>query len=445
MSELIRLTPDSVDLNAAGVAKHDGKVVFVRGALGGETVLAEIVRRKPRFDVAQTVSIERESAQRVRPLCPHFGVCGGCSMQHLAPAAQVAVKQRVLEDQLAHLGDCPPERVMRPLSGPDWGYRYRARLSSRYVIKKEKVLVGFREKGSSYVADMQTCHVLPPFASALLMPLRTLIGGLIMRMRIPQVEMAVSEREDQPDRLRLALVFRHLDPLPASDIEQIRRFAGEHDVQVWLQPKGPDTMSPLNPSDASLFYHLPEFGLKMPYLPPDFTQVNMAVNRSMISQALRLLEPREGESIADLFCGLGNFSLPIAVRGASVTGIEVNEGLINRAEQGARDNGLADRTRFVAQNLFKIDAQNWPELGRFDKLLIDPPREGAAQVCQAIADSDAAARPKRIVYVSCNPATLARDAGMLVNGAGYRLTDAGVVNMFPHTSHVESMARFERS
>lgn len=444
MSEQIRVTPYSVDLNAAGVAKHDGKVVFVRGALAGETVQADIVRRKPRFDVAQTVTIERESSQRVRPACPHFGVCGGCSMQHLAPAAQVAVKQRVLEDQLAHIGNTRPETMLRPLAGPDWSYRYRARLSSRYVVKKEKVLVGFREKGSSFVADMQSCKVLPPLASDLLMPLRALIGDLIMRMRIPQIEMAIGEKEDYPSELRLALVLRHLDPLPPPDIEKIRAFAMRHALQVWLQPKGPDTMSALDPEDAVLFYHLPEYGLKMPFLPPDFTQVNMPVNRAMISQALRLLEAKPGEAIADLFCGLGNFSLPIARQGATVTGVEVSTGLIRRAEQGARSNGLADRTRFIAQNLFKVDAQSWSELGRFDKLLIDPPREGAAEVCSAIAQSDIDSRPRRIVYVSCNPATLARDAGILVGDAGYRLLDAGVVNMFPHTSHVESMARFER-
>lgn len=444
MSERIRVTPYSVDLNAAGVARHDGKVVFVRGALAGETVQADIVRRKPRFDVAQTITIERESSQRVRPACPYFGVCGGCSMQHLAPAAQLAIKQRVLEDQLAHIGDTKPETMLRPLAGPDWGYRYRARLSARYVTKKEKVLVGFREKGSSFVADMQSCLVLPPFASAMLMPLRSLIGELIMRMRIPQIEMAIGEKEDHPHELRLALVLRHLDPLPPSDIDKIRAFAARHAVQVWLQPKGPDTMSALNPSDATLFYHLPEYGLKMPFLPPDFTQVNMPVNRAMISQALRLLEPQPGESIADLFCGLGNFSLPIAKHGATVTGVEVSAGLIRRAEQGALSNGLAERTRFIAQNLFKVDGQSWAELGRFDKLLIDPPREGAAEVCKAIAESPPESRPSRVVYVSCNPATLSRDAGILVQDAGYRLTDAGVVNMFPHTSHVESMARFER-
>ncbi len=447
MADLLRLRPDSLDLNANAVAKHDGKVVFIRGALPGETVLASIVRRKPKFDVAQTVTIERESNQRMRPPCAHFGVCGGCSMQHLAPAAQLAVKQRVLEDQLQHIGAVRPGRVLRPLAGPDYGYRYRARLSARYVIKKGFSLVGFREKGSSYVANMTDCLVLPPIGSRLLVPLRELLDVLILKKRIPQIELAVSESGREPgvaaSALRVTLVFRHMEPLPPTDLEKIRQFGIDHQVQIWLQAKGPETIRPLDPDDASLFYTMPEFDLHMPFHPSDFTQVNMPMNRAMVAQAMRLLDPQPGQSIADLFCGLGNFSLPIARRGAQVTGIELSQTMVERAGEGAAANGLADRCRFVARNLFKIDGPAWRELGPFAKLLIDPPREGALEVCQAISAAEAGYRPRRIVYVSCNPATLARDAGCLVHKGGYRLVDAGVVNMFPHTSHVESMARFE--
>lgn len=445
MREVVRLTPDSLDLNANGVAKHDGKVVFVRGALAGETVTAEIVRRKPRFDVAQTLSIERESNQRVRPPCQHFGVCGGCSMQHLAPAAQLAVKQRVLEDQLFHIGGVRPERIMRPLAGPDFGYRSRARFSARFVHKKGQALVGFREKGSSYVANMTDCLVLPPVASNLLVPLRDLVDSLILKTRIPQIEVAVTEVDDAGGEDRVALVIRHLEPLPPTDLEKIRAFGLATDTQIWLQIKGPESIRPLDPDDAQLFYTLPEYQLKMPFLPSDFTQVNMSINRAMIAQALRLLAPQPGEQIADLFCGLGNFSLPIARSGAQVTGVELSAAMIERAGQGAQANGLVENTRFMVQNLFKIDEHTWPQLGPFDKLLIDPPREGAMEVCTAIAASAPASRPKRIVYVSCNPATLARDAGLLVTSGGYRLIEAGIVNMFPHTSHVESMARLELS
>ncbi len=444
MTDLLQLCPDSLDLSANAVARHDGKIVFVRDALHGELVNARIVRRKPRFDVAQTESILRESNQRVQPPCPHFGVCGGCSMQHLAPAAQLAIKQRVLEDQLKHLGNVRPETVLRPLAGPTSGYRYRARLSARFVFKKGTALIGFREKGASYVADMTSCHVLPKAASDLLLPLRELLNGMILKQRIPQIELAIGEAGPQGRDIRIALVFRHMEPLPPTDIEAIRQFAAEHHVQAWLQPKGPETITPLDPADAQLSYRLPEYNLTMPFLPADFTQVNMAMNRAMIHQALTLLEPQAGETIADLFCGLGNFSLPIARSGAHVTGIELSETLVQRAGEGARNNNLAENTSFIARNLFKIDGDDWAGFGRFDKLLIDPPREGAMEVCTAIAQGPKEARPARIVYVSCNPATLARDAGLLVHEGGYRLREAGIVNMFPHTSHVESMARFER-
>ena len=437
----LRLAVDSIDLQANGVARHEGKIVFVRGALPGERVRARIVRRKPRFDTADTIAVERESSQRVTPRCPHFGVCGGCSMQHLSSGAQLAVKQRALEDQFTHLGNVRPGMLLRPIAGPEWGYRYRARLSVRYVARKGGVLIGFHEKGSSYVADMRECHVLPSAMSDLLLPLRALVEGLSIRERLPQIEVAIADRgRGRPPRI--ALVLRVLVAPNDDDDAALRDFASRHGVQFWLQSAGPDSIQPLVAHDHELSYALPEFGLTMPFRPTDFTQVNPMINGVLVGQAVRLLEPRSGERIADLFCGLGNFSLPIARRGAFVTGVEGSAVLCARAHEAARANGLDASTRFLTANLFETTAQQWLDLGSFDRVLVDPPREGAQEVCRAIAASGAL--PKRIVYVSCNPATLARDASVLVHAAGMRLASAGAVDMFPHTSHVESIAVFER-
>jgi 23S rRNA (uracil1939-C5)-methyltransferase len=438
----LRLQVESLDLQANGIARHEGKVVFVRGALAGETVIARRVRSKPRFDVAETEQVLRESAQRVRPRCPHFGVCGGCSMQHLAASAQLAVKQRALEDQLHHVGGVRAGRLLRPLAGPDWGYRFRARLSVRHVPKKGGVLVGFHERGSSYVADMRECHVLPPAMSALLVPLRELVPGLSIRERLPQIEVAVGERPGLPGRGVIALVLRVLEPPSRADLAALTAFGLAHDLQLWLQPKGPDSIVPLDPDDSALVYRLPESGLAMPFRPTDFTQVNHAMNQALVGRALRLLAPEPDDEVVDLFCGLGNFSLPIARRGARVRGVEGSESLCARAREAAAAHGLGERASFEARDLFKVGPADWQALGRVDKLLVDPPREGALAVVKAIAATPP--RPARIVYVSCNPATLARDAAVLVHTAGYELVAAGVVNMFPHTSHVESIAVFER-
>jgi len=437
---------ESLDLEANGVARAEGKVVFVREALPGERVEAEIIRRKPRFDVARTLRVLQSSPMRARPRCPHFGTCGGCSMQHLDTRAQVAIKQRALEDQLAHLGDVRPRTVLRAIAGPDWGYRYRARLSVRHVPRKGGVLVGFHERGSSYVADMRECPVLAPRVSALLLPLRALIGALAMRDRMPQIEVAMG---GEGDDAVLALVFRVLDPVSAADRDALTAFAREHRLELWLQPKGPDTIVLLWAPDADasgaprsrLAYSLPEFGVRMPFAPTDFTQVNHQINQVLVSRALRLLAPAPTHRVADLFCGLGNFSLPLARLSAEVLGIEGSAALVARAADNARANGLQDKARFSAANLFEMSLPAWQALGRFDRVLIDPPREGALELCRALAQDEH--KVPRIVYVSCNPATLARDAGMLVHTGGYRLEMAGALNMFPHTSHVESIAVFE--
>ena len=433
---------ESLDLEANGVARLEGKVVFVRDALPGERVRAAIVRRKPRFDVAQTLEVLRPSTARSVPRCRHFGVCGGCSMQHLEPASQLAIKQRALEDQLVHIGRVRPDTLLRPIAGPAWGYRFRARLSVRNAPKKGGVLVGFHERGSSYVADMRECHVLDARAAALLVPLRELLGGLAMRDRMPQIEVAASEDV-------LALVFRVLDPPTADDRAQLVEFAREHRFELWFQPKGPDSIelawAPGSPDHAPvsrLAYRLPEFSVTMPFRPTDFTQVNHRINEVLVSRAVRLLDPQPHERVADLFCGLGNFSLPLARRAREVVGIEGSAALTARAREAAQANGLAaPRTAFSEANLFELQPADWQGLGPFDRVLIDPPREGALEVCKALAAD--AHKPLRIVYVSCNPATLARDAGVLVHTGGFRLVAAGAINMFPHTSHVESMAVFE--
>lgn len=478
---------ESLDLEAQGIAhRSDGKVVFVDGALPLETVSVTTLRSKPSFDKAVVLHVERASAQRVTPACPHFGLhagaCGGCRMQHMDADAQVAVKQRALEDSLWHLGRLRPDIVLRPIHGPTWHYRYRARLSVRHVRKKGVVLVGFHERKSGFVADMRECHVLPAFVSDLLVPLRQLLGSLQARDACPQIELAVGD--DGPTTV-VALVLRNLVALGASDQALLHAFARSHSrqladradvIQWWLQPGGPDSVVLLDPDSPPLAYRLPEFGIRMPFRPTDFTQVNPQVNAVLVSQALRLLGVARHERVIDWFCGLGNFTLPLATQAAEVLGVEGSQALVERA----RDNALghaqrlgAGRTlapvQFVARNLFEMTAQDLLADGTAHKWLLDPPREGAYALVQALAQihealtvpgggpspsddqplalpvPDTWSMPSRIVYVSCNPATLARDAAVLVQRAGYRCAAAGVVNMFAHTAHVESIALFERT
>ncbi len=427
---------ESLDYEGHGVARVNGKVVFVDGALTGERAEISVFRKHPKYDSANAISILKASAQRAIPRCPHFDRCGGCSLQHLEPSAQVAVKQRVLEENLARIGKVSAESLLPALHGPYWGYRYRARLSVRKVLKKGGVLVGFHEKRSSFIADMHSCEVLHPAAASLIQPLRALINQLSNSDRIPQIEIAVGE-------LVLVLVFRLMEPWNDEDEILVRDFVDRHDgIQIWIQPKGPDTAYAFYPIDAPpLDYSLPEFALVMPFRPTEFTQVNMAINRALVSRTVRLLDPRPGERIADFFCGLGNFTLPLARSGATVVGIEGGKGLAERARQNAAVNDLHN-VEFRVDDLFQMTSEKFAALGQFDKLLIDPPRDGAMELVKSLPEHDG---PRRIVYVSCNPATLARDAEMLCHVKGYRLVSAGVANMFPHTAHVESIAVFERS
>lgn len=426
---------ESIDHEGRGIAHADGKVIFIEGAITGERVTYAAYRRKPSFEMAQVTAILKPSFMRVEPKCIHFGVCGGCSMQHLEPHAQVAVKQRILEDNLVRIGKVRPETILRPIHGLPWGYRQRARLSVRRVLKKGKVLVGFHEKRSSFVADLSRCEILPPNISALIAPLAELVDGLSIRERLPQIEVACGDNVD-------VLLIRNMEPLTAEDEEKLRAFADRHGIQFWLQPKGPDSAYPFHPPDApALTYTLPEFGVEMPFAPTEFTQVNHRLNRVMVHRTITLLDPQPGERIADFFCGLGNFTLPIARRGAQVLGIEGSAALVKRALQGAEHNGLSGNAEFLAMNLFEMNDTELAQLGRFDKWLVDPPRDGAVELVKAITPETG---PDRIVYVSCNPATLARDAEILVHVQGYRLKAAGVMNMFPQTSHVESIAVFDR-
>ncbi|TAG73455.1 MAG: 23S rRNA (uracil(1939)-C(5))-methyltransferase RlmD, partial [Burkholderiales bacterium] len=406
-----------------------------------------ITRKKPSYDKAAVEQVLSASVNRVTPRCPHFGVCGGCSMQHLDPHAQVAVKQRVLEDNLQRIGGVTPDTVFPPIVGPFWGYRHRARLSVRHVEKKGGVLVGFHEKRSSYVADMRECHVLPKHVSDLLPKLRILIGSLSIRDRAPQIEYA--EGDGLP-----VLVLRNLEAPNEADFDALKVFARANRVQWYLQPKGPETAQPLPSETHVLGYKLQEFGLRYPFSPTEFTQVNPHINEMLVRKAIRWLDIKPHDRVGDFFCGLGNFTLPIAQRAQFTYGVEGSQGLVNRAKENAALNGLSERTEFAVANLFEIDSAWSASLPPLDKWLVDPPRDGALELVKSLPDvaalegGDSSATttmraPRRIVYVSCNPATLARDAGVLVHQKGYRMRGAGIANMFPHTAHVESIAVFD--
>ncbi len=435
----------SLDADARGVGHLEnedgspGKVVFVEGALPGERVSYETLKKKKNWETGRMLTLQRASSMRVEPKCIHFGVCGGCSMQHLEPSAQVAMKQRVLEDNLWHIGKVKSEMIMRPMFGPTWDYRYRARLSLRHVPKKGGVLVGFHERSSSFVADITTCEILPDHVARLLVPLRELVGAMSLFRDVPQIEVAIGEEST-------VLVMRIMAPLSAADETLVKAFADQWNIEWWLQTKGPDTAYPYYPAAKELYYTLPEFGIRMPFKPTDFTQVNHQINRVLVSKALRLLDVQKTDRVADLFCGLGNFTLPLATQAREVVGIEGSTALTTRALENAQANGLADKTSFSTRNLFEVTKDDLVALGKFERMLVDPPRDGAMALAEALAElrkTHEDLMPQRIVYVSCSPSTLARDAGVLVHGAGYVLKKAGVCNMFPHTSHVESIAVFE--
>ncbi|HEX4870159.1 MAG TPA: 23S rRNA (uracil(1939)-C(5))-methyltransferase RlmD [Moraxellaceae bacterium] len=429
----VELTIESLSHEGRGLARLEGKTLFVEGALPGETVRASYVMTHKKYDELRTVEVLSASADRVEPPCPHFSVCGGCSLQHLARPAQIAFKQGVLAEQFRHFGGLAPEAWLEPLVDPEPAYRRKARLGVKYVIKKEALLVGFREKQSNFLADIQGCHVLDTRIASQFMALRAVIRGLSRFDQIAQIEVAAGDAE-------VALVFRHMAPLPPEDIAALVAFSRERDWQLYLQPGGVDSVHKVWPEGGAdrLHYALPDFGLELAFHPMDFTQVNAGINRRMVKLALDLLDPQPGERVLDLFSGLGNFTLPLATRAGSVIGVEGSQAMADRGLENARANGLGN-VAFHAQDLTAdFSAQPWARQG-FDRLLIDPPRSGAEEVVRYLPKFGA----KRVVYVSCNPATLARDAGLLKE-AGYRLRLAGVMDMFPHTTHVESIAVFDR-
>ena len=436
---------ESLDHEGRGVTHVDGKVMFIEGALPFETVSFVSHHVKSTYELATTVEVLSASSQRVEAKCAYFGICGGCAMQHLEFSAQVSAKQRLLEDGLWHIGRIRPEKVLPPIQGTPWHYRHKARLRVRYVEKKGGVLVGFNEKASSFVTFMDSCEVLPKHVSDLIVPLKTLIAQLSVKQALPQIELAVGEDAT-------VLVLRILEALQPEDIPLLQAFEETYGVQLWTQTKGPDTVKPLFEHALRLHYSLPEYDLRYPFSPTEFTQVNPAINQVMIRRAMQLLQPEAHERIADFFCGLGNFTLPIARSGAQVYGVEGSQALVKRAVENAVLNGVAN-VEFAESDLFQMTPESLQALGHFDKWLIDPPRDGALELIKALPDQeqqdqeqqDQSYGPQRIVYVSCNPSTLARDAAVLVQVKGYRLKAAGVMNMFPHTAHVESIALFEKA
>ncbi|MGB5180417.1 MAG: 23S rRNA (uracil(1939)-C(5))-methyltransferase RlmD [Gammaproteobacteria bacterium] len=425
------VTIESLSHDGRGVAHLDGKAVFIDGALPGEVVSFEYRASRRRFDEGQVTAVTQASPDRVQPRCAHFGVCGGCSLQHMEPAAQIQAKQQTLLDNLKHIGKLVPQAVLPALTGPVWGYRTKGRLGVKDVIKKGRVLVGFREKHHPYVADLAACEVLHPSIGKRFEELAQLIGQLQARARIPQVEVAVAGGTT-------ALVFRHLDPLSQGDRDTLQQYAMERELHVYLQPAGPESVQPLWPEHSVLSYQLPAESIEIRFKPNDFTQINAAINQQMVARVLGLLALDRGDTVLDLFCGLGNFTLPMARYAGTVVGVEGEAGLVSRARDNASLNGL-ENTTFHSANLADANAgATWTETA-CNKVLLDPPRNGASEVLDVLGDM----RPQRIVYVSCHPGSLARDAGTLVHEKGYRLLSAGVMDMFPHTAHVESIALFE--
>lgn len=423
---------DSLTHEGAGVARIDGKVTFIDGALPGETVEFRYIRRTRKHDEGTILRVIEASPDRVEPRCAHFGVCGGCVLQHLSSEAQVGTKARILFDTLAHVGGVEPGTRLPALTEAQWGYRRKARLGIKYVKPKGRALIGFRERNAHFLADLARCEILRPELGERLTELSRLVTSLEARARIPQIEAAVGDDST-------VLAIRNLDPLSVHDREKLVAWAKESDIHLMLQPGGPDSLEALWPEKASLEYRLPEFDVALRFTPLDFVQVHAGLNRRMVALAIELLNLRPEYRVLDLYCGLGNFTLPLARRAAHVTGVEGSEVMVERARANACHNGIGN-VEFHAANLLEPQrGASWLQ-APYDRILIDPPRAGAKE----ILDDVARLRAERIVYVSCNPATLARDAGELVHNHGYRLEAAGVMDMFPHTAHIESIALFLR-
>ncbi len=433
--EPIEATIESLAHDGKGIAHNsEGKVVFISGALPGEQVYYKMTGRRRSFDSGEVVEVLTPSEDRVEPPCPHFNGCGGCSLQQMAPSAQIAFKQQSLLDNFERIGKVTPEQVLPPLTGDNHGYRRKARLGVRYVPKKGGALVGFREKSSGYLTVMDSCRVLVPAVGERIHDLRELISSLQQCNKIAQIEVACDDSQ-------CVLVFRNLEPLPEADIDKLHQFGQQHDLKIYLQPKGPESVTPLNEThQTTLSYHLSRFDLQYRFLPTDFTQVNGDINQKMVPMAVLMLELTPEDEVLDLFCGLGNFTLPIAREAGTVVGVEGEEALVQRARENATLNQI-ENAEFYAVDLQDEESGGVWLNDRYNKVLLDPPRSGALEIVQKMGKIN----PERIVYVSCNPSTLARDADELVNNQGYRLVSAGVMDMFPHTAHVESIALFVKS
>ncbi len=430
--EPVRASIESISHDGRGVAHLDGKTVFIQGALPQEEVMFTYTRKRQKHDEGTATEILTASPDRVDPTCNHFAVCGGCTLQHVKPEVQIELKQKSLLDGFTRIGKVEPDEIFPPLTASScWGYRRKARLGAKYVAKKGRVLVGFREKSSSFLADIHSCEVLHPSVGQLLMPLSDLIGSMSIRDKVPQIEVSMGDEG-------CVLVFRVMEPLSDADMALLGRFGVENAMHIYLQEAGPDSVRPLQGEPVDLQYSLPDFSVDMRFLPNDFTQVNSELNRLMVARAVELLDPQDDDRVLDLFCGIGNFTLPLATRAGSVVGVEGDKDLVARARENASRNGLKNVNYHTANLYEPLKHEPWLQ-GKFDKILLDPPRSGAFEVLEYLPKLGI----RRIVYVSCYPGTLARDAGELVHVHGYRLLGAGVMDMFPHTAHVESIAIFE--
>lgn len=429
-----KATIEAMSSDGRGIARIEGKTHFIEGALLNETVTFQIKKQKSKYNEGVIEEVLQESPERAQPQCPHYGVCGGCSLQHLKHDVQIQQKQAVLKEQLTHFGQVEPQEWLPPMVGPEWGYRHKARLGVRYVTKKERVLVGFREKGGRYLADLTECHTLVPKVGYLLQPLSQLIQSLSVYKDIAQIEVACGDG-------RPALVYRNLSCLTEDDLNKLIEFSKEQEVETYLQPGNESTVYKVWPVSGPdrLTYTLPNFGLTMAFHPMDFVQINPEINQKMTTRAIELLKLESTDKVLDLFCGLGNFTLPLATRAANVIGVEGSKLMCERGAENAKANQLSN-VDFYAADLSKDCLNESWATQDYDKVLLDPPRSGAQAILPVVGNSGAS----RIVYVSCNPATLARDAGELVHQYGYQLSSTGILDMFPQTKHVESIALFEK-
>ncbi len=430
--EAVQVEIESLSAEGRGIAHVDDRIVFIDQALAGETVLFKYTKLSKNIAEARAIEVLQASPDRVEPKCSAFKMCGGCSLQHMSADKQLELKQKTFLDHLEHIGHVKAENLLPPLTGPLWGYRHKARLGVRYVRKKDRVMVGFRESGSSYITDTEQCEILHPSVGLLLTELSEYIARMEQKECIPQIEVAVGDNQT-------VLVFRHLDPLPETDREILRELAIKHDLVIYLQAGSPDELEALYPLQPEvLYYELPKYDVRVEFQPSDFTQVNPEINRNMLDRAIDFLQLNEKDQVLDLFCGLGNFSLPMARQCAQLTAVEGSQAMVKKARDNAAKNNI-DNIEFYMADLYSEEIATAPWLKKkYNKILLDPPRSGADAVLRYLAKMDA----ERIVYVSCHHATLARDAGVLVNELGYRLSDAGIMDMFPHTKHVESIAVF---